>query len=364
MTAAFTDFPRTRAAIESGTDRRLHTGVQIYVSLDGSPCLNSGLGMATDSEPYTADTVSLWRSAGKPVTAGLVLELVESSEFDLSATLSELLPDTSSTGVGGVTLQQLLTHTSGLPVIETGWPETGRDQIIDQIKSIESITARSAYQPQTTWFLLGAILERYRNRSFSAVLEELVTEPLGMIDTWCGVPESLLETLAKRLPQFWIREKGQLAPSPFGEAEWLTNPSPGGNLRGPVRNLGRYYEMLMRNGQSENGTELLSKKSVELMTSRHRVGQFDETLQHVVDFGLGVIIDSNHYGEETVPYGFGRYCSSSTFGHGGSQCAMGFCDPDRRLVVCWAANGFCGEGQHQRRNRAINEAVYEDLGLV
>ncbi len=43
---------------------------------------------------------------------------------------------------------------------------------------------------------------------------------------------------------------------------------------------------------------------------------------------------------------------------------MGFCDPDTKLVVAWAANGFCGEGQHQRRNRAINEAVYQDLGLT
>ncbi|MCA9060369.1 MAG: serine hydrolase, partial [Planctomycetaceae bacterium] len=77
----------------------------------------------------------------------------------------------------------------------------------------------------------------------------------------------------------------------------------------------------------------------------------------------GVIVDSNHHGRETVPYGFGRRCSDRTFGHGGAQCAIGFCDPARQLVVAWSANGFCGEGQHQRRNRAINDAIYADLGL-
>ena len=100
------------------------------------------------------------------------------------------------------------------------------------------------------------------------------------------------------------------------------------------------------------------------MTARHRIGEFDQTLQHTVDFGLGVICNSNKYGVETVPYGFGQYCSSSAFGHGGAQCSMGFCDPERRLVVVWSANGFCGEGLHQRRNRMINNAICVDLGLT
>lgn len=82
-----------------------------------------------------------------------------------------------------------------------------------------------------------------------------------------------------------------------------------------------------------------------------------------MDFGLGVLCNSNQYGAETVPYGFGQYCSEATYGHGGAQCSMGFCDPERKLVVAWSANGFCGEGQHQRRNRMINNAIYEDLEL-
>ncbi|MGV2337113.1 MAG UNVERIFIED_CONTAM: hypothetical protein LVR18_24495 [Planctomycetaceae bacterium] len=52
------------------------------------------------------------------------------------------------------------------------------------------------------------------------------------------------------------------------------------------------------------------------MTARHRVGAFDQTLQHIVDFGLGVICNSNVWGVDTVPYGFGRWSSSGAFGHG------------------------------------------------
>jgi len=70
------------------------------------------------------------------------------------------------------------------------------------------------------------------------------------------------------------------------------------------------------------------------------------------------------YGPDTVPYGYGPHCSPRTFGHGGSQCSIGFCDPEHCLVVAWVCNGRCGEGRHQRRNRAINTAIYEDLGLA
>lgn len=98
------------------------------------------------------------------------------------------------------------------------------------------------------------------------------------------------------------------------------------------------------------------------LTARHRVGEYDLTLGHAVDFGLGFIIDSNRYGAVTVPYGYGRFCSPRTFGHGGAQCSQGYCDPEAGLVVAHAFNGRPGEGQHQRRARALNEAIYQDLG--
>ena len=49
-------------------------------------------------------------------------------------------------------------------------------------------------------------------------------------------------------------------------------------------------------------------------------------------------------GAETVPYGFGRFCSEGTFGHGGAQSSIGFADPKHDLVVAWVANVRAGEG--------------------
>jgi CubicO group peptidase (beta-lactamase class C family) len=104
--------------------------------------------------------------------------------------------------------------------------------------------------------------------------------------------------------------------------------------------------------------------TVELFTSRHRVGMFDQTFQHEIDWGLGFTIDSNRYGAETIPYGFGRHASPSTFGHGGSQSSVAFADPEHGLVVALVCNGRPGEARHNRRARDIHSAIYEDLGLA
>jgi CubicO group peptidase (beta-lactamase class C family) len=90
----------------------------------------------------------------------------------------------------------------------------------------------------------------------------------------------------------------------------------------------------------------------------------DQTFQHILDWGLGFIINSNRYGVETVPYGFGRHSSPRTFGHGGYQSSAAFADPERRLAVAIAFNGMPGEQTHNRRIRDTLTSLYEDLGLT
>jgi CubicO group peptidase (beta-lactamase class C family) len=65
-----------------------------------------------------------------------------------------------------------------------------------------------------------------------------------------------------------------------------------------------------------------------------------------------------------MPYSFGRHASTDTFGHSGNQASCAFADPKNRLVVAWACNGMPGERKHQQRQRAINNSIYEDLGLT
>ncbi len=363
--APVSDFPKTAAAVQHGIERRQHTGVQIYVSVAGQCLLNVGFGMAAVNQPMTPSTMMLWRSAGKPLTSAAILRLCEQGRVRLNTTLADVISATRGLVISDVTIRQILTHTSGLPLIETGWPHCTWDDTLARIYGIRSLIPGSAYQPQATWFLLGEILQRVdsRQRSFSTILAEDLLALIGIDDVWCGPAANHLKALADRLPEFSVTDRGKMVRSDHSAELWLTQPSPGGNFRGPVRELGRFYEMLLNGGVNSTGKTVLQSETVAGMTCSQRTGMYDDTMQHVVDLGLGLFLDSNRYGTNTVPYGFGKYCSSRTFGHGGAQCAMGFCDPAHKLVVTWAANGFCNEPQHQRRNRAINEAVYEDLSL-
>ncbi|MGB4709840.1 MAG: serine hydrolase domain-containing protein [Fuerstiella sp.] len=364
MTA--TSFPNLTAVIDEGINRGLHTAVQVYVSQNGQTLVNDGFGEASPGVPMSAENVMLWRSAGKPVTAAAVLKACSSGQLSLDHDLESYIPEAHGTALEGITLRQMLSHSSGIPLIETGWPHASPSEILHRILSIERLTTEAAYQPQSTWFLLATVLQNTdpQQRGINSILQQEVFAPLGITEAWCGIPAAELAQLNDRLPTYYLRDKGQLVFSDYSGGSWLTETSPGGNIRGPIAGLGRFYEMLLT-GQNRNIPYIvLDANTIQQITTPQRVNQFDTTLQHTIDFGLGVILNSNQYGVDTVPYGFSQYCSTASFGHGGAQCAMGFCDPEHNLVVAWAANGFCGEGQHQRRNRAINEAIYADLQLT
>jgi CubicO group peptidase (beta-lactamase class C family) len=178
------------------------------------------------------------------------------------------------------------------------------------------------------------------------------------------MPPEEYRAYGDRIGAIYDTGKRTLEPLPFWTSEEaLAESRPGGNGFGPIRELGTFYEMLLSRGEWK-GSRILSPQAVEAMTARHRVGMTDLTFRHVMDWGLGFIINSNQYGVETVPYGFGRHSSPRAFGHGGQQSSCGFADPELGLAVALAFNGMPGEPRHNRRVREVNTAIYEDLGLT
>lgn len=361
-------FPRTAAVISQGVERGLHTGCQIYISLRGQVLADAGVGLSRDGIPMESDTINLWFSSGKPVTAVAILQAWEQADLRLDDPVSRFVPEFAQHGKGSVTIRHLLTHTGGFRLVDTGWPESSWDESIQRICACELdpdwIVGRTAgYHTTSSWFILGEILQRIESRPFADIVHERIFAPLQMSDTWVAMPPDRHAAYGDRIGGLYVREQAELRPLDWNNAARSATPSPGGNLRGPIRELGRFYEMLFQEG-SLGGHRSLLPQTVAAMTARHRVGDYDQTLGHIIDFGLGVIIDSNRYGAATVPYGYGQYCSPRTFGHGGAQSSQGWCDPEMGLVVAWFFNGRAGEGQHNRRTRQMNEAIMLDAGLA
>ncbi len=368
MIGTWDQLPQTLTVIQNGLAQKLHLGVQLYVSRELQPVFDLAVGENLPGEALTSDHILPWLSAGKPLTACVTLRMVEDGHLGLDQPVCELIPEFGQAGKARVTIRQLLTHTAGIDAVALGWPSTPWSEIISRIcasplKAGAVAGAVSAYDPQRSWFILGEMIQRVRGRPVDQVLRSELLEPLGMHQTWLAIPESRYDELAPRLGRIHLANAGELTMNHSHLRESVTSPAPGSSCRGPIRELARFYEMLLSGGTWQ-GQTLLSKESVRLMTSRQRKGQFDQTFQHTVDFGLGLIINSNQYGANTIPYGFGRRASPETFGHGGSQSCIGFADPDHRLAVAVVANGYPGEVPHNRRFRDLLTALYDDLELT
>ncbi len=351
-------FPETLSVFEQGRERGLHRAMQLCVLRNGGVEADIALGDAADGVPLRTEHRLAWLSAGKPLTVAAWARFWERGAVGLDDAVAMLIPEFGIRGKETITWRHVLTHTAGLRNVETGWPDLSWEETLQRLcaaplddGAIPGVTP--GYHTASSWFLLGEALQRMSGESYALVMQREVFDPLGMSTTVVAVTESTPQDVP-----LYERVQGELRDLGWHQPPRITRPSPGSSLRGPIRELARFYEALR---QSRDGC--LTPQTVTALSARHRVGELDLTLGHVVDFGLGFIINSNRYGMDTVPYGYGRYSSPRTFGHGGAQCSQGYCDPEAGLVVAYAFNGRPGEPQHQRRVRALNEAIYRDLGL-
>ncbi len=95
----------------------------VIIAFDGEPILGKAYGLADRSRNISnqVDTKFNLGSMNKMFTAVSILQLVEQGRLSLDKTIMDILPDyPNSTVAGAVTIEQLLTHTSGMGDCFTG----------------------------------------------------------------------------------------------------------------------------------------------------------------------------------------------------------------------------------------------------
>ena len=371
--------------MEAGLREGLHIGAQAYVSLKGETVADLALGEARPGVPMRPDTLMVWMSSTKPVAAVAVAQLWERGRLELDEPVAAHVPEFAANGKERITIRHLLTHTAGIRGLLGRWEAGAWDEIIAAVCAARPepdwpAGGKAGYHVATSWYVLGELVRRAdeHNRPFERYVREMVFEPLGMRDSWVGMPPERFRAYGQRIG--WMQDTSDPVPRPANpEADTEAGAAacrPGSNGRGPARELGRFYEMMLNHGAVVDGApapdspagahpvRVLLPQTVEALTAAHRVGMFDVTFKHVMDWGLGFIVNSNRYGADTVPYGFGPHASPRAFGHSGHQSSSGFADPEHGLAVAVVCNGMPGEAKHDRRMRAVHAAVYEDLGLA
>jgi CubicO group peptidase (beta-lactamase class C family) len=348
-------------AIEKGMAEKLHIGAQVYVSRHGEPVADFGIGEARPGVPMDSDSMMLWWSSTKPTAAVAIGQLWERGKLNIEERVSTYIPEFAAKGKDGVTLRHVLTHTGGFRFADGRWAMAKPwEDIIARICGAELeegwVPGRKAgYHPSSGWFILGEVVRRVDGRSFERYVREEIFEPLGMHDCWVGMPPERHREYGDRIGIMHNTEGDEPQPVPYVDTEEAcAHCVPGGGGRGPMRELGRFFEVLLFGGQLGEA-RIVSPQTVTAMTARHRVGLFDETFQLAIDWGLGFIIES---------YIYGRHCSPRSFGHGGARSSAGFVDPEFELVACVVTNGMPDDRRHYLRFNAISTAIYEDLGLA
>lgn len=364
----------TAERLEAGIAAGLHRGAQLYVSRNGETVADFAVGEARPGRPLERDDLALWLSSTKPTAAVALARLWEAGELGLDDPVARFVPEFAAGGKEGVTLRHLLTHTSGIRMLDVGWPRESWDQVIARIarRKLEprwDPGRKAGYHMASSWFVLGEVIRRIDGRPYDRFLREEVCLPLGMEDSWVGMPPERYRAYGERIvPMFntEIAARGGVPPEHrWHHEEWVTHPSPGGNGRGPIRELGLFYESLLAGGVSpKTGTRILTPQTVEALTARHRVGLYDHTFRHVMDWGLGFIVNSALYDQPSLPYAYGPHASRRTYGHSGYRSSTAFADPEHRLVVALATNGTPADEAHLERMAGLCAAIYEDLGLV
>ena len=168
-------------------------GAALLLVRQGEVLYRRGIGLANLEHqvpmmPYMPFCLA---SLTKPITATAVLMLVEAGRLALTDSLTDLLPDYPS-GMAPITVEHLLTHTSGIPEfseIPEWWAVHRQEVTVDQLIDLFKHHPHS-FAPGTRWsycnsgyILLGAIIEKVSGKSYRDFLDEHMFSPLGMMHT-------------------------------------------------------------------------------------------------------------------------------------------------------------------------------------
>jgi CubicO group peptidase (beta-lactamase class C family) len=361
-------FPRIRRRVEEGIQSGEHFGVQLAVARDGELLLDEAMGSNAAFEPLEPDMLMLWLSACKPVAAVAIGWLLDRGKMDLHQPVATWIPDFAARNKDRITPWHLLTHTAGIRGATLGWTPLSWDEAIGRICYTKPEPhwepgEKAGYHVDSAWYMLGELVRVLDGRPYEQFVREEIFLPMEMPNCWVGIPEDVYVEIEDRVAAIYDTHSGMpVLQEDLSRRESVTCCRPGGNGRGPAREFLRFYECMRRMTAGVEG--VLRVETARDLVGPHRIGMYDKTFRHTIDWGLGFMRQSDYTAPGEVPYQFGTYASRQAFGHCGNQSTAAFCDPVHGLSVVVLTNGMPGEERHQRRMRDLLDALYTDLGIL
>ncbi|WP_262710086.1 serine hydrolase [Hymenobacter aquaticus] len=143
-----------------------------------------GLANVQDSVPVDRTTLFPINSITKAFVGVAVMQLVEAGKLDVAAPVGRYLPELPAAW-RGITVRQLLTHTSGLPdILPEGVQVTADDQLTAwkavQAQPLESQPGEKFSYNQTNYLLVGKLIDQLSGQPFTRFIEDRQLRVAGL----------------------------------------------------------------------------------------------------------------------------------------------------------------------------------------
>jgi CubicO group peptidase (beta-lactamase class C family) len=345
---------RLRRQLKADVDSSRVPGVVLLIAHHGKIAEFEAIGFQDRKAQKTMPKDAIFRiaSMSKPITTVAAMILAEEGKLDIGAPVAQYLPEFKDVKVGvekippkrPMTVQDLMRHTSGLTYgifgnspVDQAYVKAGlfmSKSLADQVKTIATLPL--AHQPGEVWEysvstdVLGRLVEVVGGMDFDRFIAERITGPLKMPDTGFYISASQATRMAR----------GD-QPTAMGDPDPTVKPavlSGGGGMLSTAGDYARFSQMLLNGGELD-GVRILSRKTVELMTSdqvpastdRHSpvsmtLDAFGPTPEMGTSFGLGFAVRVAA-GRNPVPGSVGDFSWAGITG------TYFWVDPKESLVV-------------------------------
>ena len=326
-------------------------GATVLIVRDGKIVLQESYGHRDieNQSSMKTDDIFFIQSMTKPIITTAFMMLFEEGHFMLTDHVSKYLPEfknlrvmkNGNDSITGetiasekeITLEQLLTHTAGLThglgnsQFEQGYMNEYFMQEWPDIKSraIQASKLPLVDQPGNIWYysvapdIIATLIEKFSGMTTNDFLETRIFKPLNMKDTGYNLTEQQQARVVKVTNK---NDKGNLINSDYQPPMKKNTIWSGVNgLFSTTSDYMTFCQMIMNNGQW-NGTQFLSRKTIELMTQNH-VGNKYPAEGVGFGYGFAVMLDVS----KTNLLG-----SNGNIWWGGAFNTHFFIDPKEKLI--------------------------------
>src|SRR6266568_1148945 len=282
---------------------------------------------AAQQIPMRTNTIFDLASLSKLFTCVAAMQQIQAGKLDVTATVASYLPQFAANGKGSITIQQLMTHTSGLPAD----PTPALWQYPDMPSRINAILDTAPqFAPGTTYLysdinmmVLQLVLQQITGQTLDVLVRNGITQPLGMRDTMYNPPASLRPRIAAAEYET-VPARGLVWGQVHDENAWAMGGVAGhAGVFSTVDDVAILAQAIL-NGGTYAGHRILTQDSVMKMLTDYNQNFPGDS------HGLGFELDQRWY--------MGRLDSARTAGHTGFTGTTIVIDPVSRSFALQFSN--------------------------